>query len=478
MSKSKTVPIELTDNNRFLPNKKASDGDANVFEFGMELNLLVKKFNGIHVGELCQSHGALLAFPQDVQGTEDDPVVFDSYEFEETVDGKTKTLVRFRTDNIMGFVGTRDEKGKTQYLKISSRFDKSGKDYFLQYLLLKVFNFNIFKDLDFTKDTQVMAFDWLMMMFPHYLKKAYAQGLFRAYKTFRHNDSNVHGVIDVPRHIRKNVPFQGRIAYNTREYTRDNPLMQLVRHTIECLDRHKTGKDVLRADQDTREAVDVIRQYTLYIPNDLQLVISQNSKPVIHPFYTAYADLQNICLKILRHERIGYGDNKNDETVFGMLFDGAWLWEEYLNTILKNMGFTHPQNKVKTGSIRLFSEESPLQHNLYPDFYNEMKRVVLDAKYKDFHKRLTYSGGWDSGIREDVFQVITYMHRQKYEVGGFLYPSRCDEENGHFPLEGGVGSIYTIPFHVPTESTDNWKAFCQAMHKEEENFKAAIKKLL
>ena len=233
-------------------------------------NLLKENLSGFHVKELCTQHSSLLAFPVDIQGRDDDPVIFDAYPIYDE-EGKI-TQYRFKTDNIMGFVGVSDGE-KSQYLKIRSRFADKENDFFLQYLLMKVFNFNFFKDLDFTKDPKVMAFDMLMMMFPHFLKMAYAQGLFRAYKTFRHNDANVRGVIDVPRHLRKNVPFHGRIAYNTREYTRDNPLMQLIRHTIECIDRHKMGRNILRTDMETREAVDAVRQYTLYVPNDLQQVI-------------------------------------------------------------------------------------------------------------------------------------------------------------------------------------------------------------
>ena len=31
----------------------------------------------------------------------------------------------------------------------------------------------------------------------------------------------------------------------------------------------------------------------------------------------------------------------------GVIFDGSWLWEEYLWTLLKPLGFEHPENKKK-----------------------------------------------------------------------------------------------------------------------------------
>ena len=64
-------------------------------------------------------------------------------------------------------------------------------------------------------------------------------------------------------------------------------------------------------------------------------------RDIAHPYYTEYTMLQKICLKILRHENIIFG-NKKDK-IYGLVFDGAWLWEEYLNTILHEI-FIHPEN--------------------------------------------------------------------------------------------------------------------------------------
>ena len=91
-------------------------------------------------------------------------------------------------------------------------------------------------------------------------------------------------------------------------------------------------------------------------------MIAENLKPIIHPYYTAYKPLQNLCLSILRHKKIGYGNSKNK--AYGILFDGAWLWEEYLATILVPAGFKHPRNKAADGAIKVY-DGNPR----YPDFY-------------------------------------------------------------------------------------------------------------
>lgn len=54
-------------------------------------------------------------------------------------------------------------------------------------------------------------FNFLLFLFPHYLKAAMRKGLFKKYIRRRYNDGNVKGTIDVARHIKKNTPFAGML---------------------------------------------------------------------------------------------------------------------------------------------------------------------------------------------------------------------------------------------------------------------------
>src|SRR5574344_1522028 len=130
------------------------------------------------------------------------------------------------THNIMGFIGV----NKTD-LRICSRFAKNdGNDYFLHYLIMKVFSLNkSILEHGFSRDS---IFDFSIQLLPHYLKKALRQGLFKEYQKCEYNDSRVKGVIDVNRHTRMNTPFMGNVAYRTRVYSYDNQITQIVRHTI------------------------------------------------------------------------------------------------------------------------------------------------------------------------------------------------------------------------------------------------------
>lgn len=122
----------------------------------------------------------------------------------------------YRSGNVMGFLGYGDER-----LVIASRFCGEGEDYFFQYLLDKVLDFPNIVDLDADANQDNRLFNFLLFLFPYYLKAAMRKGLFKKYIRHRYNDGNVKGTIDVARHIEKNTPFVGNVAYSQREFSYD-----------------------------------------------------------------------------------------------------------------------------------------------------------------------------------------------------------------------------------------------------------------
>ena len=371
---------------------------------------------------------------------------------------------KIATGNIMGFVGVND----TQ-LDIKSRFAKDcPQDYFLHYMLRKVFSINLFDIKHTTRQEDI--FDFLLYLFPHFLKKALAQGLFKKYRRFEYNDANIRGPIDVNRHIRENIPFRGTVAYLTREHSYDNEVTQLVRHTVEFIRTKEQGSAILNNDLETKTCVSQIVMATqTYNVRDRNRVISQNLRPVRHPYYSAYTALQKICLQILRHESIKYGQER--DKVYGVLFDGAWLWEEYLNTILKPLGFNHPENKKQKGGFRMFEKESDddaiskNSRRLYPDFWKD--DFILDAKYKHLHNGVT---------REDLYQVVTYMYCKEAKNGGYLFPSESEANKSQFQLNGYGGFIHLLPFLIPQLKKD-FSTFSKEIKDVEKTMKGIIKNI-
>ena len=322
-------------------------------------------------------------------------------------------------------------------------------------MLRKVFAINLF-DLQFNSDEEGI-FDFLIYLFPAFLKRAMQQGIYREYQTRKHNDAHVKGRIDVSRHIRKNIPFTGSIAYTTHEYAQDNHLTQLIRHTIEFISRHRYLGNILHNDDDTSDAVKVICQATeSYSRNERQKVMNQNLRPISHPYYVDYRPLQQLCLQILRQEEMKYG--RDDNEIYGVLFDGAWLWEEYLNTILADIGFEHPRNKEGIGHKSLFEDGSGW---CYPDFISS--QMVIDAKYK-------WYDDWGKVQIKDLYQVISYMHVLTLDNGGFVVPITWGGKTmprKSIKGKGGQLSVYHVEI---AQSATSYENFCYKMQESENIF--------
>ncbi|EPR91065.1 3-isopropylmalate dehydrogenase [Streptococcus mitis 17/34] len=394
----------------------------------------------------------IFIFPNDLTHT---PDLDKDQKILETVNQEIKT------GNVIGFLGCDQER-----LTISSRFSDESNDHFLHYLLQKVLNINL-TSLDVGLSPEDKLYQLLVYLFPKYLQAAIRKGLYKEYHRFSHNDSHVKGVIDVRNHLKKNLPFTGNIAYTTREFTYDNPLMQLIRHTIEYIKNKKSiGQGVLDNLLTSRENVaEIVRVTPSYKLADRAKIIRGNqSKPIRHAYFHEYRKLQELCLMILNQEKHGLG--YQDQKIHGILFDVAWLWEEYVHTLLPK-DFIHPRNKEKLGGISVFSSR---ERKVFPDFYQEELKIVLDAKYKKLE--LTKKGI----NREDLFQLISYSYILKAEKAGLVFPSKdkiVDNEIGRLAGYGALLKKWSI--QIPQKSS-YYSEFCEMMENSEESFKSNITK--
>ena len=213
------------------------------------------------LGNLSQEDNIFI-FPNDLQYS---PDLDNDQKILETVNQKIKT------GNVIGFLGYGQER-----LTISSRFSSKGDDHFLHYLLQKVLHINL-TSLDVALSREDKLYQLLIYLFPKYLQAALRKGLYKEYQRFSHNDSNVKGVIDFGNHLKKNLPFTGNIAYTTREFTYDNPLMQLIRHTIEYMKNQRSIGGVLDNLLTSRENIsEIIRVTPSYKLADRAKIIRLN----------------------------------------------------------------------------------------------------------------------------------------------------------------------------------------------------------
>ena len=315
----------------------------------------------------------------------------------------------YRSGNVMGFLGCGDER-----IIIESRFSHEGKDFFFQYLLDRVLDVPNIVDLETDSDQNNRLFNLLLFLFPYCLKSAMRKGLFKKYVRYLYNDSNIKGSIDIARHITKNTPFTGNVAYSQREFSYDNHLMELVRHTIEYIKKKPYGNNLLLKVKD--EVRLVINATGNYEPYDRQRIVEENKQNAVrHAYFREYRALQHLCLLILQHQKhqIGAGNRQ----IYGILFDGAWLWEEYINLLIED-SFYHPMNKGGKGAQRLFGGGIGL---VYPDFISRSNtpRIIADAKYKPI----------DNIGNKDYLQVLAYMFRFDAKQGFYLYPEAGNNDD-------------------------------------------------
>ena len=391
---------------------------------------------------------SIFIFPNDLKNS---PDLDKEQKILETVNQKIKT------GNVIGFLGCGQER-----LTISSRFSSKSDDYFLHYLLQKVLNINL-TSLDVGLSREERLYQLLIYLFPKYLEAAMRKGLYKEYQRFSHNDSHIKGVIDVGNHLKKNLPFTGNIAYTTREFTYDNPMMQLIRHTIEYIKNQKSlGRGIIYTNRDN--ITEIIRVTPSYKQADRSKVIRRNQdKPLRHAYFREYRKLQELCLMILNREKHGFG--YQEQKIHGILFDVAWLWEEYVHTLLPRE-FIHPRNKDRTDGISVFSNR---ERKVYPDFYDRERKIVLDAKYKKLE--LT-----EKGInREDLFQLISYSYILKAEQAGLVFPSKekvVDNEIGKLAGYGTFLKKWSI--QIP-QKTSSYSEFYEMLGKSEKIFQNNIK---
>jgi 5-methylcytosine-specific restriction endonuclease McrBC regulatory subunit McrC len=407
--------------------------------------------------DLQKDNDNLLIFPTNFKEYGDD--IEKSHIFNIFSDNK------LQTHNLMGFVGIDNVQ-----LTIGSRFDEDkNKQYFLQYMLHKVFAINMV-DLKTKADNENIWDFLLMFMFPYFLNNALRQGIYKEYRKKKNNDFNVKGTIDIARHIKQNIPFMGKVAYNTREFGYDNSTTQLIRHTAEYIIQ-KGFRNALNPNSESIENVNIIRKATpAYNIRDRQKVISKNYKNVNHPFFTEYEPLRNICMRILRYEGVSMENSENK--VHGLLFDGAWLWEEYLNTILKDCGFEHPENKTKKNGLPLFESSQ----KIYPDFYKKKPNIVIDAKYKKLQN-------YDNLTTGDLYQVITYMYRLQANKGVLLYPlqkndvqekNKVVQFNMNKDSYGGVKAIFEKYGMLIPQAKNEYQEFVMEINKHEKELQKDI----
>lgn len=405
-------------------------------------------------------------------------------EYSESENGE----VAIYTENIMGFLSL-----ENTHLQIRSRFESGDNNYFLFYMLSKAGGFSS-TSYSALMGKDINALDIYPLIFPKMLRNALKQGVFRMYKKNEYNDMKLRGTVNVARHIKSNIPFNGKIAYTARNYQEDNPVIELVRHTIEEIKKTPFGK-TLSANKDYKSDVETIVSLTPnYNKADRNLLLKQNRKKVNHPYYTHYKELQSLCLTILKHKKASYSDKdkKDKKEIHGIIFDGAWLWEEYIAITLKDL-FKH---YTDSSHFHLFKNGNNEFQKIIPDYlsndFEEEKgkcKAAADAKYMFLENRDELPSEKAAAV---YYKTIMYMYRFQCDMGMIFYPVKTPENETkgndytEFSIPSGNGKFWMMGLAIPqnvqngqNEPIDlGFSNFCEKISDFENNYRAKIGEVL
>lgn len=334
---------------------------------------------------------------------------------------------------------------------------------------------------------QVLAF-----IFVNRIKIAQKQGLYRAYTDYARNDSHPRGRIDISRHIRLNPITNGKIAYSGRERSMDNPVNRVILAAYSLLEKHyrELMTTLVHDNHTVKECIGQLRDNVPAISRqEIAALMRQRDRKINSPLYKEWESVRRIARMILR--RMAPDLTKSaDREMDGILIDMNDMWELYLEKVLR---------QTQRENLRLRSqheypvllppgEEKEGKRTFRPDFYWEQgeKTVLLaDAKYKNAWSDIAAGKNGEAWkkVREDVFQVLSYMYVQECSRGVIICPvqgARRQEKPLEYVVSGkehDARRFYVFGLTIP-QGCESSEDFTRQMKNAEEELRSWLKGLL
>ncbi|WP_203649305.1 5-methylcytosine restriction system specificity protein McrC [Secundilactobacillus yichangensis] len=417
---------------------------------------LKKKF----IKEICDqnltqlSEAGILTFPQSL-AVSADLSEQDSYVL-------THYKGRLWTTNLVGTV-TLGGKRKTNQILIGSRADTPGNDYFLKYMLYRVLHVNFLGSKDFDVGP-VSGVNVLALFIPELLNRALRAGLYKSYMDKKFNDYQIHGQLDFKRQLKSDVPFVGRFASQSHEFTYDTKVLELVRHAIEAMRADSQLRGLLSVDKSIRQNVRTVVENTpRYRTQERSELLRQNKVMRIrNNYYAEYRPLLRVCRAFLEGKSL---TQTKGAKFNGVLIDIAWLFEEYVGRLLEP-GYVHSHNRAGEDKQYLFRNEKD-KGLIYPDYLKRGKpQIPLDAKYK-FTANIA---------SHDRLQMLAYMLRFQSKRGMLIHLADNNEANVvELPVEGEYADETERPvlveYGIAVPRVDDWAEFVEGMRVQEKKLK-------
>lgn len=356
------------------------------------------------------------------------------------VKDKDTDIVLFRklgsqwfTGNFVGVLSL----GNDGSIEIYSRFEDDNHRFaFINHMLNKIYDLN---DLFLTQggnNKTELNFDLLLKLsFLSELKNAYREGEYKSYEKVHKNDTSPRGTIDIARHIKLNLcPENYKVAYSYNEYTSKNSYIYLVRLCYEML--FQNGKK-----PKVKEVDDLLFKSQDYWSYDKRQIIHKNeNKPITSPLFKCHRDLQKFCLDVLKHKKMTLDSFGTEDGKYGVLIDCAWLWEEYVATLLKDY-FIHKTMSSKEKDNLFVDEKGKGFQRIIPDYVGKnFLPVIADAKYMNLYGKRDLQ---DEQRNSVYYKTVMYMQRYQAKLGMIFYPSISEGDNAEDKSQATTQAIKT-----------------------------------
>lgn len=366
--------------------------------------------------------------------------------------------------------------GRTECVTIGSRFDpEGGTGFFPQAMLEACWKISMEEYRESRADN---PYDLLLTArLVTQLERAWKHGPLRAYRSGAMHDSRVRGRIDLPRQIREGMGLcDGRMAYVVREYSEKNVYNLLFQQAF--LEAEKRHSNFLRRQRAERPQFRAARQALFQqSPNwertDKQFLLAQTKKRITNPIYREYEALRVTARAVLR--RMGGTTprvEKSEPFVTGVFLDISELWELYLmEKVFKRLPLGPPETYYQRTRAILDG-----MLNIRPDFWWEKRRIVLDAKCKPGWEKAGRQDLWPEAVRDDVYQLLSYMMSLGCGQGGVIFPilGRKRDLESFFVSPGEqTRRFWCAGFSVPSGKIP-YKTFLEGMDREAERLSVRL----
>lgn len=238
---------------------------------------------------------------------------------------------------------------------------------------------------------------------------------------------------------------------------------------------------------------------------EAQKLVQRERRKITHSVYHDWEEVRKTAIILLRHMGISVENDKDkaQNKIHGVLINMNWIWEKYLESILKDkLKEEYCLKAQHEKKIFFLNGEGQGKRTLKPDLCIFKKEnvntntpvLILDAKYKNAWSKAAVGEEFEESVREDCFQILSYMYGFGCNKSGIFCPVVEAEEEAPKLLDYTIrkdetnrkdGKFYLLPLQIPKSENkipksenNNFKNFKRKIKKSEGKFATQVKQIL